>query len=348
MLKVTYLNADTSSLLSFSSAASGLSPSDARRKQVTIVIDPWLRGSTTILCPLFYKSTHSVQPTVSSLSDIDEPSIVLITHDKPDHCHKETLTTLSPNVRSVILAVPSAAKLIRSWNHFKAENVLTLPKFDSASDFCVYRHAVPSTSSSGCAGELTIAYIAPDRDISGLRVAIGITYRPPKEFSQHKADNGSMAYQLGSTDHSLASQNELPQAEDIDKTLSVLYSPHGLPYKILKPYVESYLAANAALPLSLLMHCFRIIRNPFYLGGLITTGAIGGSEIAKKTRARYWVSVHDEEKNDRGFSISESQITQYSVEEVQRLIHEWCQDPIATQRFPKVFELSSGEEYTIS
>ena len=347
MLKITYLNADTSSLLSFSPAASTSSPSDAHRQPVTIVIDPWLRGSTTILTPSFYTSTHSVQPSVSSLSDIEEPDIVLITHDKPDHCHKETLTTLSPAARSVILATPSAAKQINSWNHFAAENILSLPKFDSTTNDSVYRHAVPCSISSGYSGEITIAHVAPTKDISGLRVAIGITYRPPCEYPRNNIPQQSTTQPSSSADLSYVSKEQMP-ARNNEKVLSVLYSPHGLPYQVLKPYVESHLVAEAALPLSLLMHCFRVIRNPWYLGGLITTGAIGGSEIAKKTRAKHWVSVHDEDKNDRGFSVSQSQITRYSVEEVQQLIHEWCRDPVAAHPFPNVFTLSSGEEYNLS
>lgn len=84
MPKVTYLNADTSSIVSFSPATKISELSDFHSRPFPIVIDPWLRGSTTILDPLFYTSTHAVQPSITSLSDIGEPDIVLITHDKPD------------------------------------------------------------------------------------------------------------------------------------------------------------------------------------------------------------------------------------------------------------------------
>ena len=356
MLKVTYLNADTSSILSFSPAANTSGPSDVHPRPLTIVIDPWLRGATTILDPLFYTSTHSAQPSITSLSDIEEPDVVLITHDKPDHCHRETLTTLSPNSRSIILAIPSAARQIRSWNHFKAENILSLPRYDSVSNNSIYRHAVPTATSSSYPGEISIAYIAPSMDISGLRVAIGITYLPPHEKLQDDSTMGSANQSSGSTDKSSTPKtntssspltNEPLSAKDSRRTLSVIYSPHGLPYQIVKPYVESHLAAEGALPLSLLMHCFKIIRNPWYLGGLITTGAVGGSEIAVKTRAEHWVSTHDEEKNDRGFSVSQSRITRFSVEEIQQMMHQTFQNEDVAHSFPKVFSLSAGQEYKI-
>ena len=357
MLKVTYLNADTSSILSFSPAANTSGLLDVHPRPFNIVIDPWLRGSTTILDPLFYTSTHSVQPSVTSLSDVEEPDIVLITHDKPDHCHRETLTTLSPNSRSIILAIPSAAKQIRSWDHFKAENTLSLPRYDSASSNNVYRHTVPATTSSGCPGEITIAYIAPGRDISGLRVAIGITYLPPQEKFQDDSTMNPANQPSGSANDSSAFETTISLSLSRDgplsaktggRTLSVIYSPHGLPYQVVKPYVDSYLAAKDALPLSLLMHCFKIIRNPWYLGGMITTGAVGGSEIAIKTRAEHWVSTHDEDKNDCGFSINQSRITYFSVEEIQQMMHEAFQNEDAAHSIPKVFSLSAGQEYKIS
>lgn len=357
MLKVTYLNADTSSMLSFSPAAKISELPEFHSRPFTIVIDPWLRGSPTILDPLFYTSTHAVQPSVTSLSDIEEPDIVLITHDKPDHCHRETLTTLSPNSRSIILAIPSAAKQIRSWNHFKAENTLSLPRYGSASSSNIYRHAVPATTSSGYPGEISIAYIAPSRDISGLRVAIGITYLPPREkfhsYStmdsanqpSHSADK-SNSLKIDNTATSL--KNKPLSAKANGRTLSVIYSPHGLPYEILKPYVESHLAVRDSLPLSLLMHCFRIIRNPWYLGGLITTGAVGGGEIAAKTQAEHWVSTHDEEKDDHGFSVSQSRITRFSVKEIQQMLYQSFQDNNVAHSIPNVFYLSAGQEYKIS
>ena len=344
MLRATHLNGDASILLSFSPAESGVSRSEASSAPFTIVIDPWLRGSASILNPLFYTSSLFVPPCITSLTDIEEPDIVLVSHNKPDHCHKETLTTLSPASRSIILAIPAAAQQIKSWNHFKAEKIIILEKYRPSSDKTVYRHKVRADASSGIHGEVTVSYVAPVRDMTGLRVAIGITYCPPSEKSLVHANVQCVpSPYLGEL--SAISNGISQKPEKMQRALSVLYSPHGLPYDIISPYVDTHLTSEAALPLSLLMHCFRIIDNPWYLGGRIASGAPGGAEIVKRTLANHWLGIHDEDKNDCGFSVSQSVHSKFELNDVRKFVSSAEGEDT---RVTSVSTLPVGEELTIA
>jgi len=104
--------------------------------------------------------------------------------------------------------------------------------------------------------------------------------------------------------------------------LSVIYSPHGITYPHLIPYVTSHLVSKAALPLTLLMHAFDRIQNPWYLGGNISAGMPGGLGIAQNLLAKCWVSAHDEDKESSGLSIKKIVTSKYTVEEVRALAEE--------------------------
>jgi hypothetical protein len=87
------------------------------------------------------------------------------------------------------------------------------------------------------------------------------------------------------------------------RPLSIIYSPHGVPLQQeLQSYVAKYLRPLAAIPLTLLLHSFHRVDNPWYFGGNICTGAGGGMKLAHAMRARCWVSAHDEDKDDRGLA----------------------------------------------
>lgn len=66
--------------------------------------------------------------------------------------------------------------------------------------------------------------------------------------------------------------------------------------------MASHLAAEAALPLTCLLHCFDSVSNPWWLGGNILLGAPAGREIVTRLGARAWVSAHDGDKEVRGIA----------------------------------------------
>jgi hypothetical protein len=127
-LTVKSLNGDTAFLLTFSPPVAPLSSPGLFPGSFTILIDPWLVGPSIILNSIFSISHQKAQPCISHLKELEyEPDLILISQDKPDHCHEETLRQLPPDCESTILATPPAAKKIRSWKHYRPELVHALP-----------------------------------------------------------------------------------------------------------------------------------------------------------------------------------------------------------------------------
>ena len=102
----------------------------------------------------------------------------------------------------------------------------------------------------------------------------------------------------------------------MEKALSVIYSPHGVSYNLIRAYATSHLVKAAALPLTLLMHSFDRVENPWWMGGNVAAGLPGGVEIARNLMARCWVSAHDEDKNNTGISVKNVKIHKHSLQEV--------------------------------
>ncbi|KAI0842223.1 hypothetical protein F5Y06DRAFT_259300 [Hypoxylon sp. FL0890] len=101
------------------------------------------------------------------------------------------------------------------------------------------------------------------------------------------------------------------------RPISVLFSPHGIPYANLAPYATSHLVAEAALPLTALLHCMDSVSNPWWLGGNICAGVPAGAEIATRLGARVWISAHDGEKDVRGLATGMLKTRRWKREEVE-------------------------------
>lgn len=178
---VRHLNADSTFLLIFSPEPHPL-PSDlhAANGAYSILIDPWLVGSSIVTAPWFAITKRVVPSAINHLSEIDEPDVVVVSQNKPDHCHKETLLQLRPEGKTIIAAEPGAAKAITSWNHFDPTRVRGLLKYDSRQRFGnSLRLRIPPLSPSGHEGEVNISFIPAKNYMTGLHNAFGITYLPP-------------------------------------------------------------------------------------------------------------------------------------------------------------------------
>ncbi|KAF2085339.1 hypothetical protein K490DRAFT_46886 [Saccharata proteae CBS 121410] len=327
-LTVKALNADTSFLLTFTpptqpSAASETHPSS----DFTILLDPWLSGPAQILSSKFSISRHRAESCLSSLAELPEPDLIIISQDKPDHCHEATLRQLSSHTSSLILAAPAAAKKIRRWRHFDPVSVHTLRPYDN-DGARIFRISVPASSPKGVAGEVTVAYMPAKRDISGLHNAIGITYRPqtnepttmnhyitlpptPPDSPQTKGTS------MNDKSRPLTPPTPRPARE---KTLSVLYSPHGVAYATVAPYASQHLVSVSALPLTALLHSFDRVDNPWYLGGNIAAGMPGGLDIVRCLMARAWIGAHDGDKDNKGISVAKLRIRRFEIREIQEMI----------------------------
>ncbi|TVY13616.1 hypothetical protein LARI1_G007194 [Lachnellula arida] len=338
-LTIKHLNGDASFLLSFTPILQTPPSPRLSSKAFTILLDPWLSGPSKIYHSKFSISTHKSPPCVTSLRELPEPDVVIISQNKTDHCHHETLTQLPRHGgKTIILAEPAAAKMIRGWKYFDAEKVVTLPKWDDSRPRkppTLHRIPIPPLSPGGTAGEVTITYLPQKADITGLHSAIGITYRAPTP----------------SIDPSLPPTppaSPTPSAHACDRALSVIFSPHGCSYKTLSPYIASHLISEAALPLTALLHCFDRIHNPWYLGGNICSGFPGGLEIAQKLCAKAWISAHDGDKETTGLANTRIIVERYDREKVESVISP------RSEKFPdrrtgtEAVVLKAGEEITLS
>ena len=498
-LSVKHINGDSTFLISFSPGDGALAPTSPRSPQsqshaftsarsnvggFTILVDPWLSGPSTVYHSKFAHTIHAVPSCIESLTEIDPPSVVLISQDKPDHCHEATLRQLDPLLpHTIILAQAAAARKIKSWKFFDPNKVHALPTYDPRKPTSSLHFYIPSPIYDEEPGEVTISYIPAKCDLTGLHNAIGITYKPPvmvstkpqmsdftrphlvttmsansnsgctlpvqgfldysrepitpprtpvyntfrlkkrpskintsntglglsshtrtisipspelERFNFNQPDTPSASSNRSSAQYdaffsyasptssissfttrsssnlrgsylgprAAKSYQHLPQQYAYDsspqrprtsgsrhgkqsdefisppplsqqyvmsppqtpllsthhrppKTLSIIYSPHGCPYSTLLPYVTSHLVSAAALPLTLLLHAFDRVQNPWYLGGNISAGFPGGVEIAEALLAKHWLSAHDEDKIKSGISVKSIVTRKWSVQEVK-------------------------------
>jgi hypothetical protein len=481
---IKHLNGDSSFLLTFTSSPP--TSTDHTISTFSVLIDPWLVGPSIVTAPWFAKTVRRVPSAVKHLSELPEPDIVVVSQNKPDHCHKQTLLQLRRDGRTIIAAEPGAAKAIKSWNYFKPSNVRRLVKYDSkvrsGRSLCI---PIPAPSLDGCPGEISISFVPAKQYMTGLHNAIGITYQAPRWtrsiapmptidlprqtryfhmplsprtmppasprtpvtpllsptksidmlYSERsplspqqpwrrdhrpqlsRSSNTASSEFLPMSDHpvvqnvhggddtivervldipdkspqldkfkfetdpapftfmtglltppespaesrfmsplrshpssptlssptstlfhyrspssnpshqkslsSVASMPNLisPITPARPRTVSVIYSPHGLPLSDLQPYIQNHLVRLGALPLTVLLHSFDHAQNPWYLGGNIMTGMEGGADLARALMARCWISAHDEEKDDRGLSVMQLRVRRKSVEAVKNYLY---------------------------
>ncbi|EHA53942.1 hypothetical protein MCOR27_008696 [Pyricularia oryzae] len=400
-LTIKHLNGDASFLLTFEPLVSGPRDHDAASPSpFRILLDPWITGSSTIFHSKISVSTHKQPACISSLQELPEPDLVVISQHKSDHCNEATLRQLpASGTKTLILAEPASARVIKSWKYFDRQKVRTIPKWGESTEQgrqAVVRIPLPPLVAGGEPGEVTVAFIPQRRDISGLHSAIGITYRPPGTTAGATHITHSAAWpsrppsirraflhprsaspapgpgpqpmtkssiltppetpnsyrsnafppivNAGDSIHryptqapfglpptptslrssrstsSLQLSHQLSRlstaATQAPRSLSLLYSPHGISTSSLSSYVTSHLVAEAALPLTALLHCFDAVSNPWWLGGNILLGAPAGLETATALRARAWVSAHDGEKELKGIATALLKTKHYRRENI--------------------------------
>lgn len=316
---VKSLNGDTTFLLTLNPTPT-TPASDAR--PFTILIDPWLTGPAQVLSRQFAFILQKDAPCLSSLKELPaEPDLVLISQDQPDHCHKETLCQLPPDTRSRLLAAPSAARKIRRWKHFDPSRVLAMQPYSARDDTTVYRHEIPAAHPSQSPGEVTIAYITQKFDLTGVHNAIGITYRASGgldvatckiERPSTPPDSPMASWDLSAREDNHKSLE--PPSFVEQKTVSLIYSPHGVSYNTIRPYASHHLKAESAYPVAALIHSLDRVRNPWYFGGNIAAGLPGGLSLAINLECQTWIAAHDAAKDKSGISVQLLKVDHYALE----------------------------------
>lgn len=154
------------------------------------------------------------------------------------------------------------------------------------------------------------------------------------------------------------SQNETalpPSPYSHSRPISLIFSPHGIQYDHLAAYATSHLVAEAALPLTALLHCMDSITNPWWLGGNICAGVPYGAEIASNLGARVWISAHDGEKDVQGLATGMLKTRRWKDEEIKGALTNAHQKTVQKQDRDerkkgdtKILRLNCGEEILVS
>lgn len=355
-LTIKSLNGDTSFLLIFNPPVAPLSSPGLFPGSFTILVDPWISGPSIIGHSIFSISHQKSQPCISHLKELElEPDVILISQHKPDHCHEETLRQLPKDCESTVLATPAAVKRIQSWNHFRPDFVHALPKYTEGDGRSIYRIILPPPTPRGTCGEVTISWLPAKRDVTALHHAIGITYRPPCTVLSMLNPGRYLDLPMsppaspGSPMTIASSPRTIVPSpyNDREKTLSVIYSPHGVSYETIKPYATSHLVSESALPLTALLHSLDCVENPWWLGGNISTGSPGGFEIARSLYAKAWISAHDADKDNRGWAVKQTRIGQFAVDEVKRMLDESHDGKQRKPTLTDVVSLAPGQEHRV-
>ncbi|KAF2203329.1 hypothetical protein GQ43DRAFT_390251 [Delitschia confertaspora ATCC 74209] len=209
---------------------------------------------------------------------------VAISHEFTDHCHKETLLEVHPDVP--VIATEKAAALISTYSHFRT--VLTTPTFSMES--CDWR----SHSLFPLPTWLSIARFTAPKDglyyHSALLIAFSThPYISTPHSTPQKRRSGASLYPNGHVPDLFSSSTSGSEAAEY-----VLYTPHGIPFEALKPILY------ASPPLSCLafLHGLHDVR----IGSAqrLNLGAENGVRSQRILRARYWIGTHDEVKSGGG------------------------------------------------
>lgn len=348
-LTIKHLNADASFLLTFRPILPFPPTSDSQQHSFSIVLDPWLCGSSDVFHHKFATSRQKESPSISSLADLPEPDLVIVSQNMTDHCHKETLTVLPSHLgKAKILAPLDAAETVKGWKYFDSNKIIPLRKWDHRKESRIYRVTLPAISPGGETGEIAIVYLEDNwnkDNMAKVHNAIGITYKPPT-YNHSPQDGYSVP--MTPPDTPMSSSFTLGSHTTLSpKSLSVIFSPHGCNTSTLASYTTHHLIPTAALPLTALLHCFDEVKNTWYFGGKICNGMPGGVGIAQALNARVWISAHDADKEVGGISIKKLGIKKYEREVVEAVVSP-RREGFVQEEGTKAVILGVGEELVLS
>lgn len=204
-LTVHQLNADSCFLLTFRPSCAAQTLEGKFPGSFSILVDPWLDGASSVFHPKFATTYHSEPSAIRSLRELkDEIDVVVISQDKPDHCHRETLCSLDKSTKTKIFATPKAAFKIRDWKHFDDPSIIEeIPTYCTSKGAAAFvRIPIEPHPPSTAVGEITIANVTTKGDLARLHNAIGITYRPPGTALTTVEDNAIKIGDLSMSAHS--------------------------------------------------------------------------------------------------------------------------------------------------
>ncbi|KAK7181921.1 hypothetical protein DPSP01_009518 [Paraphaeosphaeria sporulosa] len=299
-----HLNADTSWLLQIPRPASAVK--HGSRIYYNILIDPWLQGGQSDVAAWFSQQWHATESAVKTVAEVEEVArqieimaggprlgkkrsannveaaaevetfidAVAISHEFTDHCHKDTLLEVHPDVP--VFATEQAAKLVSGFNHFRT--VVTTPTFTSENPDWRDYSLLPLPS------WLSISRLTASGDALYYHSALLITFASHAFASATPKKRASLSI-YGDDDAS---------STDSDAAECVIYTPHGIPYKSLEPI------ATSDPPLNTLAFLHGLHDVSISAAQQLNLGAKNGVLAQRMLRAKYWVGTHDEVKKGGG------------------------------------------------
>ncbi|KAF2140085.1 uncharacterized protein K452DRAFT_360271 [Aplosporella prunicola CBS 121167] len=291
-----HLNADSSWLLQIPRPLAATKRGG--RVYYNILLDPWLAGGQSDIASWFsqqWHATESATPSVAAVEELAretekgrEPNgpdtgseiqtfvdAVVVSHEFTDHCHRETLTTVDPDVP--VFATQKAADLIRSWNHFR--QVSLIPPF-TKEDADWRSAALPPLPEW-----LSISRLQEPGDALYYHSAVMIAF--------------NTALPQPTQDHASSSARTMPNGwsapiDGADAAECVIYTPHGIRAEAVEPVAE----ASPSLSTLAFLHGLHDIT----LGKAqqLNLGGKNGLQCQRILRAKYWVGTHDEVKKGYG------------------------------------------------
>ncbi|KAG8629811.1 hypothetical protein KVT40_001430 [Elsinoe batatas] len=287
-----HLNADSSWLLQIPRPHHAQSLGG--RFYFNILIDPWLSGGQSDVARWFSQQFHAIPSAVPSIAavedllrniefatsdlrqgknqklfserdeeykdDVSFIDAIAISHEFTDHCHKETLLEINPNVP--VFATDQAAKLIQSWDHFRS--VQTTPNYGG--DVLDWR----AVSLTPLPDWVSISRIVTAGDALYYHSALLLAF--------NNGHNSRMD----------------DKSSDDESAEAVIYTPHGIHAEDLEvlPNADPEIRTLAFLHG---LHDINIAQKQ-----QLNLGAHNGLKAQRIVKAKYWIGTHDEVKHGGG------------------------------------------------
>ena len=156
-LTVKQLNNDASFLLVFEPIEAAPTGLFAPPEPFRVLVDP-----CDVAPPKASLASYVLEACASPLRQVPQPDVIVISNARSDHCNEATLRHFaSSGTKTLILAEPAAARVIRSWKYFDRDKVRTIeawrdPRAQASNRRRVLRIPVPAAWPGGRSGEVTV------------------------------------------------------------------------------------------------------------------------------------------------------------------------------------------------
>ncbi|RMY61164.1 hypothetical protein D0865_01141 [Hortaea werneckii] len=320
-----HLNADTSWLLQIPRPDSAVR--NGARFYFNILLDPWLRGGQSDLASWFSQQWHVEKSAVGSIAQLEELAremeilasglrlgqgrktnaaieaasgpdetfidAVAVSHEFTDHCHKETLLEVHPDVP--VFAIHEAARLIQSWHHFRT--VITINNFGTEGETDWRSSSVPPLPDW-----IGISRLLQTDDVLNYHSALMIAFNNQHaNYQSHQLHKTTPLPPTTPNNPSTRKRHHAPITpnEDEESAEAILYTPHGISSGDLT------LIPSATPPIHTLafLHGLHNVRVSTATGRTAlqsNLGAHNGLKAQRILNAKYWIGTHDGVKRGGG------------------------------------------------